>query len=206
MKCLAILGAGGHGKVVADAALASGWNEIHFYDSSWPNCERNSHWRILGNDELLISKLDQYDGVIVAIGNNQVRWQKYRMLFEQKAKIVNIVHPSAQVSKYAKLGIGSVVLANAVVNVDAHIGDACIINVGATIDHDSHIASAAHVCPGANLSGAVFVGEKSWIGVGSSVKQGIKIGHQVMIGAGAVVLTDVPDGLVIVGNPARTMT
>jgi sugar O-acyltransferase (sialic acid O-acetyltransferase NeuD family) len=206
MKCLAILGAGGHGKVVADAALASGWNEIHFYDSSWPDCEKNSHWPILGNDQLLMSKLDQYDGVIVAIGDNQVRWQKYQMLFEQKAKIVNIIHPSAQVSMYAQLGIGAVVLANAVVNVDAYIGDACIINVGATIDHDSRIASAVHVCPGTNLSGAVFVGEKSWIGVGASVKQGIKIGQQVIIGAGAVVVADVPDGLVIVGNPARAMT
>lgn len=205
MKCLAILGAGGHGKVVADTALAVGWDVIHFYDSSWPVREKNSHWPIVGDDQLLIKNLYQYDGVIVAIGDNQVRWQKHLMLIEQGAKLVSLVHPSAQVSIYAKVGIGSVVLANAVINVDADIGDACIINVAATVDHDSHIASAVHICPGANLSGAVCVGEKSWVGIGASVKQDIKIGLEVMIGAGAVVVSDVSDGLVVVGNPAKSI-
>ncbi len=205
MNCLAILGAGGHGKVVADTALAAGWSEIHFYDSSWPEREKNSHWPILGNDQSLMNKLNQYDGVIVAIGDNQLRWQKYLMLVEQRAKLATLVHPSAQVSIYAKVGIGSVVLANAVVNVDADIGDACIINVGATVDHDSHIATAVHICPGANLSGGVFVGDKSWVGVGSSVKQGVKIGQEVMIGACTVMVSDVSDGLVVVGNPAKSI-
>lgn len=205
MKRLAILGAGGHGKVVADAALADGWNEIHFYDSSWPERQKNSHWSIVGNDQMLIVKLNQYDGVIVAIGDNQVRWQKYQMLSKQQAKIVSIVHPSAQISIYAQLGIGSVVLANAVVNVDAHIGDACIINVGATVDHDTYLDDAIHICPGANVSGTVSIGFGTWIGVGSSVKQGVKIGQQVLVGAGAVVVSDVYDSLTIVGNPAKSI-
>jgi sugar O-acyltransferase (sialic acid O-acetyltransferase NeuD family) len=203
MKCLAILGAGGHGKVVADAALASGWNEIHFYDSSWPDRDKNSHWPIVGNDESLLNNLDQYGGVIVAIGDNELRWQQHTLLASKKARLVTIIHPSAQVSPYAVVGVGSVVLANAVINVDARIGDACIMNTGSTIDHDSFLDHAVHICPGANLSGAVSVGFGAWIGVGSSVKQGIKIGQRVLVGAGSVVIADVLDGNTVVGNPAK---
>jgi len=226
MKSLAILGAGGHGKVVADAALASGWNEIHFYDSSWPRRDKNSHWPIVGNDESLLNNLDHYAGVIVAIGDNEFRWQllnnldhyagvivaigdnefrwqKHTMLLNKKASLVSIIHPSAQVSPYAFIGIGSVILANSVINVDSRIGDACIINTGSTVDHDSFLDNAVHICPGANLSGAVSVGFGAWVGVGSSVKQGIKIGQQALIGAGSVVVADILDSAKVVGNPAK---
>jgi sugar O-acyltransferase (sialic acid O-acetyltransferase NeuD family) len=203
MKSLAILGAGGHGKVVADAALVSGWDEIHFYDSSWPDRDKNSHWPIVGNDESLLNNLDQYTGVIVAIGDNELRWQKHTMLLNKKASLVSIIHPSAQVSPYAFIGIGSVILANSVINVDSRIGDACIINTGSTVDHDSILDNAVHICPGANLSGAVSVGFGAWVGVGSSVKQGIKIGQHALIGAGSVVVADILDSAKVVGNPAK---
>ncbi len=205
-KRLAILGAGGHGRVVADAALLAGWNEIHFFDAAWPQRKENSHWPIVGNSQSLIDQLEQYEGVIVAIGDNQIRWEEHTKLVNKNAKLVSIIHPSAQLSPYAAIGCGTVVLAKAVINIDAKIGDACIVNTGSTIDHDCIVEHAVHVCPGVNVSGGVSVGFGVWIGVGVSIKQGVSIGRKSMVGAGAVVIADVLDCLTVVGNPAKQIT
>lgn len=205
MKRLALLGASGHGKVVADAALAAGWQSVVFFDDAWPGRSVNGHWPVLGDTAALLARLPEFDGVLVAIGDCATRWQKQQALRAAGAPLVTVVHPHACVSSLATLGMGSVVMAGAVVNVDAVVGEACIINTGATVDHDCRLAHAVHVSPGANLSGNVTVGACSWLGVGSAVRQGIRIGDDVMVGAGAVVVKPVPDGQTVVGNPARPM-
>ncbi|MCM8594246.1 acetyltransferase [Accumulibacter sp.] len=205
MKRLALLGASGHGKVVADAALSSGWASVVFFDDAWPKCNRNGAWSILGNAAQLMARLEEFQGVLVSIGDCPVRWEKHRELFAAGAPLTTVVHPAATVSRYARLGAGTVVMAGAVVAIDAIVGQAAIINNGATVDHDCRIADAVHIAPGANLSGGVEIGRCSWVGVGATVRQGIHIGEQVVVGAGAVVVRPVPDGCTVVGNPARTM-
>lgn len=206
MKRLALLGASGHGKVVADAALASGWETATFFDDGSQGRNANGPWLIAGDTNTLLSKLSEFDGVIVSIGNCAVRWRKHVELRSAGAKLVTIIHPDAVVSTYATIGIGSVVMAGAVINIDATIGEACIINTGATVDHDCQLANSVHVCPGSNLSGDVRIGDMSWIGVGAAVKQCIAVGASVIVGAGAVVVNAVPDGQTVAGNPARILS
>lgn len=203
MKRLALLGASGHGKVVADMAFSAGWKHIDFFDDSWPGHRQNGHWPVVGDSAALFEQLTDYDGVLVAIGNCRVRWEKQQELNAAGAVLAIVVHPAASVSQYAVLGGGTVVMAGAVVNVDACVGPAGIINTGATVDHDCKLGSAVHIAPGAHLSGGVTVGNCSWIGVGAAVKQGIAIGSGVLIGAGAVVVRPVADDQTLVGNPAR---
>jgi len=202
LKRLAILGASGHGKVVADCAECAGWNEIVFFDDAWPKMERNGVWRVVGDTNTLLNDLNLYDGVIVAIGHNETRLKKQAELLDHGATMVSIIHPNAQISQYSQLGIGSVVMAGVVINVDTKIGTACIINTSATIDHDCIIGDGVHISPGAHLAGGVIVGDFSWIGIGSSIRQLIKIGKKTVVGAGAVVINDIKDDCTVVGNPA----
>jgi sugar O-acyltransferase (sialic acid O-acetyltransferase NeuD family) len=202
MKRLALLGASGHGKVVADTALCADWDSVCFFDAAWPGLERNGPWQVQGDERALLASLDKYDGVLISIGNCATRWNFQQKMQQMGAPLVTLIHPSAVVSRYAALGLGTVVMAGAVINAGAVVGPGCIVNTGATVDHDCVLAEAVHVCPGAHLSGDVRVGQGSWIGVGASVKQGMVIGESVTVGAGAAVVTPIADRLTVVGVPA----
>jgi sugar O-acyltransferase (sialic acid O-acetyltransferase NeuD family) len=203
---IAILGASGHGKVVGDIALMGGYSDIVFFDDLWPDKISIGNWSIVGSIDTLISSAIKFDSVIVGIGNNQARIEKYNKLTKVKSvSLVTLKHPSAVVSKFAQIGLGSVICAGAIVNIDSIIGDAVIVNTNATVDHDCRLANGVHISPGAHLSGGVHVGTNSWVGVGACVKQNVHIGSNVIIGAGAVVVSDIYDDTVVVGNPARLM-
>lgn len=205
MKCLAILGASGHGKVVADIALALGWDLVVFFDDAWPSISNNGGWFVEGDAEKLLERKDQFDGVVVAIGNCRTRLKLQTRLESSGCCIATLVHPTACVSQFSSIGAGSVVMPGVVINADALIGRACVVNSGATVDHDDILADGVHVAPGANVSGDVAVGECSWIGVGAAIKQGVSIGSDVIVGAGSVVVTDISDGLTVIGNPAKPL-
>lgn len=203
MKRLAILGASGHGKVVADCAELSGWDQVVFFDDAWPSKTINGHWPIHGDTAALIESVSNFDGVVVGIGNNRIRQDKLRMLSATGANLPVIAHPSALVSRYATVGDGSVLIAGSIINIDSVIGMGAIINTGASVGHDCSIGNAVHIAPGAKLAGGVSVGDRTWVGVGSAVRQMLRIGADVTIGAGAAVIKDVPDRATAVGVPAR---
>jgi sugar O-acyltransferase (sialic acid O-acetyltransferase NeuD family) len=206
MGGLLIIGAGGHGKVVADAALSSGrWTDIVFLDDAWPEKKENGRWDILGKAHHFQKWRTRYEDAVVAIGNNRLRLTFQHWLVEAGFHIVSVIHPSAQVSRFAQIGTGSVVFANAVVNVDSVIGEGAIINTAATVDHDCRLGMGVHLSPGAHLAGGVSVGDFSWIGIGGVVRQLISIGSDVVVAAGAVVVVDIPDGITVAGVPARPM-
>ena len=205
MKRLALLGASGHGKVVADMALLSGWDEVVFFDDAWPDRLNNGPWKVAGTSKDLLAEIHSFSGVVVSIGHCKTRLDKQRELTEAGASMVTIVHPNAAVSRHSTIAVGTVVMAGAVINVGTVIGLAGIVNTGSTIDHDCQLGDAVHICPGAHLSGDVRVGPCSWIGVGAAVRQGVVIGQYVLVGAGGVVVSDIADGLTVAGNPARPL-
>jgi sugar O-acyltransferase (sialic acid O-acetyltransferase NeuD family) len=202
LRRLAILGASGHGKVIADAAALLEW-DITLFDDKWDAGATVGPWRIAGTLADLMSRPSDFDGVVVAIGDNEMRWQRQNELASRGALMVSIIHPSAVVSPHARLGEGTVILANAVLNPFAHVGRAVILNTGCSVDHDCELADAVHVSPGARLGGNVRVGTGTWIGIGAAIKHGVSIGARSRIGAGAAVINDVADGLTVVGVPAK---
>ncbi len=201
---LVLIGAGGHGKVVADAARGGGWSEIVFLDRSYPERRENGVWPIVGSMTEISGLRAAGAALFLSIGDNTTRARLWTELGMTESP--TLIDPDAHVSAHARLGLGTLVVRGAAVNADVHVGRGVIINTGATVDHDCSLADFVHVSPGANLSGAVTVGTRSWIGVGSAVREGIAIGTDVRVGAGAAVVADVPDGLTMVGVPARPFT
>lgn len=200
---LAILGTGGHGKVVADTAEMCGWSDIEFFDDRWPSMTMVEHWSVKGDTQILLSRLQEFEGVIVAIGNNSIRHFKMNELLGAGANLISLLHPAAVISKYVAVGRGVVVLAGAVVNASVKIGDGTILNTSSSIDHDCVLAECVHISPGARLAGGVDVGFLTWIGIGACVRECVSIGSNVTVGAGAVVVGDTVDDVTLVGVPAK---
>jgi sugar O-acyltransferase (sialic acid O-acetyltransferase NeuD family) len=204
MRRLLIIGAGGHGVVVADAADASQeWSQIVFIDDAYPRVSKVADWDVLGDHTALQRLSKEIDAAVVAVGNNTVRMNLLADVELAAIPLAKIIHPRASVSRLSEIGDGTVLFANAAVNARSTIGKGCIINTAATVDHDCRLADGVHVAPGANLAADVNVGERSWIGAGATVREQIAIGSEVVIGAGAAVIRDVDDGLVVAGVPAK---
>jgi sugar O-acyltransferase (sialic acid O-acetyltransferase NeuD family) len=201
-RSLLVLGAGGHGRVIADAAEALGWGRIEFLDDRYPVDRVSGPWNIVGRLDRLELVAGDYDAGIAAFGRAELRLREIDRIQRCGLKVAVIVHPTAVVSRHVRLEAGSVVFASAVVNVGTTIGRACIINTGATVDHDCSLADGVHICPGVHLAGTVSVGARAWIGIGATVKQNVKIGVGATLGAGAVCIRDVAPGDVVVGVPA----
>ena len=204
-KELAIVGASGHGKVVADIAEQLGFI-VKFYDDAYPNKAYIEHWPIHGTCADLIALNNKNttlsNDAVVAIGNNEIRQQKIQLLKQNRFNLITLIHPTAVISQYATIAQGSVVFAGAIINAFANIGVGCIVNTSAIIEHDCIIGDFTHICPNVALAGGVTVGSRSWVGIGSQVKQLITIGDNCLIGAGSTVVKNIPDNVTAFGSPA----
>lgn len=198
MNRLIIIGAGGHGKVIADNAVKNGYTDICFVDDNmtgeclgFPIVGKCCDLENLSNDKTYF---------VIGIGNNEVRKQ-----IAQKFDInwATIVHPSAQIATNVSVGKGSVVMAGAVINADASVGEHCIINTGVIIEHDNVIEDYVHISPNAALGGTVRIGTGTHIGIGATVINNTHVCCNCTVGAGAVVVRDIKTSGTYVGVPAE---
>lgn len=202
MNRLIIIGASGHGKVVADIAQKNGYKEIFFLDDN--NLVKEClGYPVIGKS----SDLDKYSGYdcFIAIGNAIAREKLYIDIKGSVNNLVTLIHPNATIANAVKVGNGTVVMAGAVVNSGTTIGNCCIINTGATVDHDNFIDDFTHISVGVHIAGTVKIGKCTWIGIGSTVINNINICANCFIGAGAVVVKDIKEAGIYVGVPAKLM-
>ncbi|PFB22170.1 acetyltransferase [Bacillus cereus] len=199
---LLIIGASGHGRVIADIALKMNkWQSIAFLDDN-ENVGSSMGIQIIDKSASISKYIDDYD-FFVGIGNNVIREKIQRQLEAEEASIPILIHPSAIIGEQVYLEAGTVVMAGAVINCCTKIGKGCIINTASTVDHDNVIEDYVHVSPGAHLAGTVKVGRGTWLGAGSVVSNNINITHSCKIGAGAVVIRDITESRTYVGVPVR---
>ncbi len=203
MSKLVIIGAGGHGKVVADAALCSKkFGSIAFLDMQYKVKPSQLGLPIVGDDSSILSLIDEGYLFVIAIGDNPSRAIKYDYLVSRKANFARIIHPRAIISESVTIGKGSVVLAGAIINADSYIGNNVIINTGAIIEHDCKVEDHSHLAPRSVVTGGCQIGESSLFGAGAIAIPNKQIGNEVIVGAGAVVVSDIPDGKTAIGIPA----
>jgi sugar O-acyltransferase (sialic acid O-acetyltransferase NeuD family) len=199
---LLILGAGGHGRVIADTAKETGlYKRIAFLDDSLPR-GRSGEYEILGTFKDYPLFLGSFANVTVAIGNNEMRMQLLRQLEQVGYFLPTIIHPRAFVSSGAVIGRGSVILAGAVIVTGACLGMGCIVNTLASVDHDCLLGDGVHICPGSHLAGAVHIGDLTTVCTSVGVANNISIGSQTVIALGAAVVSDMPSCVVAAGVPA----
>ena len=207
---IAILGAGGHAKVVADLVeRAPDLYLFGFYDDRAEALPpevfgvpvRGTRAQLLDDARAGFVK-----AAVVGIGSNDARVAVASWCEEHGVARVAVVHPSAQLSRGVVIGRGTVVMAGAVINADSVVGDDVIVNTRASVDHDAAIGHGAHIAPGATLCGTVTVGEGAFVCAGATVTPNRRIGAGATVGAGSTVLADVPAGATAVGSPARVVS
>ena len=199
-KSVIIIGASGHGKVVADIILCAGDLVLGFLDDNRRPGDSHIGFPILGRVEDYKNYPEAW--FVIAIGNASVRVKISAAL--EGVRWYTAVHPAAVVSPLeTSIGEGSVVMAGAVVNPSAQIGRHCIINSGSVVEHDNRISDFVHVSVGAKLAGSVTIGRRTWVGIGAVVSNGLKICAGCTIGAGCVVVRDIQFPGNYVGVPAR---
>ena len=196
---LTIIGASGHGRVIADIATLCGYDEIEFLDDNEKLKFCGSH-KVVGKTSIAS---ETKNDIFVGIGNAAIR-----KMFMEKLKdknIVTLIHPNAVIADDVVIGKGGVVMAGAVINSGAVLGNGVIVNTCSSIDHDCKVGNYVHVAVGAHLCGTVKVGENTWIGAGATVSNNVGICSDCTIGAGAVVVKDIEKNGTYVGVPAEIM-
>jgi sugar O-acyltransferase (sialic acid O-acetyltransferase NeuD family) len=201
-KKLLIIGASGHGKVLADIAInMKKWSDIAFIDDN-KSTNISKGLKVLGTTDDILDYIDTHE-IIVGIGNNEIRGKLQKKLESLGATIPTLIHPKSIIGESVRIDSGTVVMAGAVINCCSKIGKGCIINTSATVDHDNKIEDFVHISPGANLAGTVRVGKGSWLGIGSVISNNVSITNDCIIGAGSVVINDISEVGTYIGVPVR---
>lgn len=175
MKPLVLIGGGGHCKSVIDVAESVGYNILGILDRPEEVGKKVLDYEVIGVDDDIPNYVDKAEFVITVgfIKNPSLRIMLYNKVLEAGGKLATLVASTARVSKYATLGIGTVVMHHAFVNAGAEIGDNVIINTFANIEHDAHIGNQCHISTGAIINGDATVADSTFVGSQSVINQGI---------------------------------
>ena len=202
-------GASGHAKVLHEFMRQTGFEVVAPVDNQ-PGIPSPLHSvPVLHGKEGLLAWMHNQQltspRALVAIGGarGKDRLDLQNWLSNRGFIISTVIHPTAFVAGGVALGAGSQALAQSAIGVESAVGSACIINTAASVDHECVLRDGVHIGPGATLAGCVEVGAFSFVGAGAVVLPRLRIGAHSIVGAGAVVTKDVPDNVVVFGNPAR---
>lgn len=207
MKRILIVGAGGHGQVVADILLMAQEAGIPSCPIGFVDNSPDRRDQIIAGLPVLgaISQYPEFgfDEIVLAIGNNLTRSHLFDSFQKAGVSLAKAVHPAAVIAKGIDIGPGSVVCAGVVVNTGSSIGSNVILNTACSVNHHNVIGDHVHIAPGVHTGGDVHIGAGALIGIGAIVMPQRHVGAWSVVGAGALVHENVPDHEIVIGIPAR---
>lgn len=208
-KTLVVLGAGGHGRSLADAAKAMDqWQEIIFLDDNTQLIETSENVKVVGKiaDLPLLFSPESADVALgLGVGLDQLRLETLKKYQAEGFHFPPIIHPSTSISPLVTIGAGSLIMPGTVINPDVSIGKGCIINIASSIGHDCRIEDGVQIASGVHIGGHVSIGQLSWIGIGATIIHNLTLGREILVAAGAVVTKGIQDKQRMAGVPAKPM-
>ena len=188
-KPLILLGGGGHCKSVIDVAESVGYTILGILDKPELVGTKVLGYEIIGTDEDIPQYVNKAEFLITVgqIKSPAIRKKLAALVEQAGGQFATIIASDAYVSKYAKIGKGTVVMHKAVVNADACIGEHCIINTMANIEHEVKVGDFCHISTGVMVNGNCVIGDEVFIGSGSVLYNGISVENNAIIPAGSIV-------------------
>jgi sugar O-acyltransferase (sialic acid O-acetyltransferase NeuD family) len=207
-KNIAIVGASGHAKVIADIIEKEGTYSITgFIDIKLSKGSDFYGYKVIGHQCELKDIYKKYDlyGIIIGIGSNSLREKVANLISAQIPKVtfISAIHPAAQIAKEVIIGEGTVIMAGAIINSSCKIDRFCVINTNSSLDHDSHLSEFSSLAPGSCCGGGCNIGKNSFVGLGANLIHGIKVGDHTVIGAGSTLVKNADSNSVYYGVPAK---
>ncbi|RYH55641.1 MAG: acetyltransferase [Alcaligenaceae bacterium] len=198
---LLIIGAGGHGRAVAEAVLlahsslkppAIDYIITAFLDDAAASGQRVWEWPVWGPTSMIADCVGQVDAVLIAIGNNALRSRLHEAVRASGMTLATVIHPDASVSPRAEISKGCALMAGSVVGPDARLGEGCIVNSGAVVDHDCVVEAFGHLGVNASMSGSSILGTGAWMQAGSTLGYGVQVPAGTVLAAGLTIQSQPP--------------
>ena len=205
MKRLAIYGCGGAGRETKEIAeIMNIWDEIVFIDDAFSN-DIFKNVRRMNYREFLSEYSPNDTEISISLGEPAIKKKLYYIIKEDGYRLANIIHPTAVISPSSRMGSGVILKPNSLVSADSIIGENVSVEENGIIGHDSVVGDHCQISANVVVAGGCTIGEATYIGLGVPIKQGTIIGSNSVIGMGSVVIRDIPDNVIAIGNPARPM-
>ena len=203
---IVILGASGHGSVVAEIAQLNGYSTFFLDDDEQKAGHSINGVECIGKLKKLRELCPKSFLVALGVGDNKTRKRLYKLVNDLGFQMPNLIHPTAVVSESSVLGDANLVGCRAILNPHCSIANGSIINTSAVVEHHVSVASFVHLSPGSILCGAANVGEACWIGANATIIECVRLQNNITIGANSCVINDIDAPGCYAGSPTRRIS
>ncbi|WP_259015198.1 acetyltransferase [Emticicia fluvialis] len=199
-----IIGAGTYGQVYCEY-LKEEYEVIGFVDDNTELIGKNfCGVPVIGDFDYITSNIDNSVHIFVPIGHNQTRVALIKKLEAAGYSLPSFIHKSSQIHESVAIGKTVYALPDCNIMPFSTIEDYVMISMGVNIAHHTILGQGSFYSQGTNIGAGITVSQNTFCGQGCTLSTGVhSVGQNVLIGSGAVIIKDVPDNAVVVGNPGR---